>query len=163
MFLQLYKSLVRPSLEYGTQAWSVVYKKECIAIENTQRRATKIVKEISEKTYSERLKELGLPSLQYRRMRADMIEVYKIINSIDKVNKEKITPIVPSRTRGHRYKIFKRPVRLNVRRSSFSQRIVNTWNSLPDTVVTAETVNQFKSRLNTAWKGHILKFYPDCY
>ncbi|MES9905329.1 MAG: reverse transcriptase domain-containing protein [Sedimenticola sp.] len=163
MFLQLYKTLVRPHLEYGSQAWSVIYKKECITLENVQRRATKILRNISEKSYSERLKDLGIPSLEYRRVRADMVETYKIINNIDQVNKEKITPILQSRTRGHNYKIYKRQVRLNVRKCSFSQRIVNDWNSLPNEVVSADSLNQFKSRLNKAWKTKDIKFAPSCY
>ncbi len=92
-----------------------------------------------------------------------MVETFKIINNIDKVNKEKITPINRTNTRGHNYKIYKRQVRLNIRKTSFSQRIVNSWNSLPDTVVTSDTVNQFKSRLNNAWKTIDIKFAPDCY
>jgi hypothetical protein len=58
---------------------SVIYKKEAIQLENVQRRATKLIKNIQHKTYTQRLKYLGLPSLQYRRLRADMIETYKIV------------------------------------------------------------------------------------
>lgn len=163
MFLQLYKSLVRPHLEYGSQAWSVIYKKESVVLENVQRRATKLIKGICEKTYTQRLKDLGLPSLQYRRARADMVQVYKIINNIDQVDKDRITPIIQTRTRGHKYKIFKRQVRLDIRKYSFSQRVVNSWNELPETVVNAETLNQFKSRLNNAWKDIEIKFAPNCY
>ncbi len=76
-----------------------------------------------------------------------MVETFKIINNIDKVNKHKITPLATTHTRGHNYKIFKRQARLNARKSSFSQRIVNNWNSLPDNVVQAETVNNSKADL----------------
>jgi hypothetical protein len=44
MFLTLFKSIVRPHLEYGSNVWSVIYKKEAIQIENVHRRATKLVK-----------------------------------------------------------------------------------------------------------------------
>lgn len=130
---------------------------------NVQRRATRLIGSLSEKTYTERLIELGLPSLQYRRARADMVETYKIINDIDIVNKERITPTIQTRTRGHHHKIYKRQFRLDVRKNSFSQRIVNRWNSLPDDVVTATSVNQFKDRLNKTWKDIEIKFSPDCY
>ena len=67
IFLNLYKSLVRPHLEYATQIWSPLYKKDKITIENVQRRATRLVKSVKHLPYPERLKKLGLPTLDYRR------------------------------------------------------------------------------------------------
>jgi hypothetical protein len=61
----LKESIVRPHLEYGSSVWSVIYKKEAIQLENVQRRATKLIKNIQHKTYTQRLKHLGLPSLHY--------------------------------------------------------------------------------------------------
>ena len=89
MFLDLYKTLVRPHLEYATPVWTPLYKKDSIMLENVQRRAARLVKALSGLTYKERLLEIGLPSLEYRRLRAEMIEVYKIINQIDKINIDK--------------------------------------------------------------------------
>ena len=87
MFLNLFKSLVRPHLEYATIVWKPQFKKDMIAIENVQRKATRLLPCLKGKTYCERLKFLGLPTLEYRRERADMVQVYKIINEIDKVNR----------------------------------------------------------------------------
>jgi hypothetical protein len=100
MFLTLFKSIVRPYLEYGSNVWFVIYKKEAIQIENVHRRATKLVKNIQHLSYTERLKYLGLPSLQYRRLRADMVETFKILNNIDKVQHEYIFPISRTATMG---------------------------------------------------------------
>ena len=86
MFLCLYKSLVRPFLEYGTQVWLVIYKKEAVTLENVQRRATRLLPKIRNFSYKQRLKTLGLPTLQYRRLCADMIEVYRALNDIDIVD-----------------------------------------------------------------------------
>ena len=164
MFTTLYKSLVRPHLEYATSAWSVIYKKDAIQIENVQRRATKLLKRISNLPYSERLKECGLPTLQYRRLRADIIEVYKIINNIDNIDRNKLFPPSNARnTRGHTVKIQKKYCRTNIRKHSFSQRIVDTWNSLPQEVIEATSVNSFKNRLNKHWKDLQIKFSADCY
>ena len=59
--------------------------------------------------YTQRMKELGLPSLQYRRSRADMVEVFKIIKNIDKYDKDKLFTIQQtSRTRGHNQKSLKK-------------------------------------------------------
>ena len=126
-FLHLYKSLVRPHVEYSTPNWSPYYKKYRIMIENVQRRATKLVTSLKNYSYPERLKKLGLPTLEYRRERADLIQVFKILNKIDLVDKEKLFTIAEYRqTRGHPYKLFKRKSRLNIRANSFSNRVVNS-------------------------------------
>ena len=59
MLTTLYKSIVRPHLEYGSNIWSVMHTKEAIQIENVQRRATKLVKNIQHLSYSDRLRYLG--------------------------------------------------------------------------------------------------------
>ena len=164
MFLDLYKTLVRPHLEYATPIWTPLYKKDSIMLENVQRRATRLVKALSGLTYQERLLELGLPSLEYRRLRADVIEVYKIINQIDKINIDKFFTFAQNAgTRGHSRKLYKKRSRLNVRANTFSNRVVDVWNNLTESVVTAPTLNTFKSRLNKYWHGPHLKFNPSCY
>ena len=123
-----------------------------------------IGKSTARKTYSEHLKSLGLPSLQYRRLRNDMVQTYKIVRDIDIVDKDKLFTIVTeTRTRGHKYKLFKRRSRLNIRKNVFSNRVVNTWNNLPSSVVVTPSVNSFKSRLNRHWTYHPSKFNPPCY
>ena len=86
MFLTLYKTLVRPHIEYATVLWSPLYKKDRIIIENVQRRATRLVRSRNNLSCPERLRKLGLPALEYRRLRADIVQVYKILNNIDKVD-----------------------------------------------------------------------------
>lgn len=164
MFSNLYKSLIRPHLEYASPVWSPMYKKDMIALENVQRRATRLVKTLSNLSYPERLKSLGIPTLEYRRERADVIEVYKIINGIDKVNSEKFFQFATYRsTRGNQLKLFKKRARLNVRINAFSLRVIDSWNSLPNSVVLAPSLNSFKSRLNVHWRSHPRKFEPACY
>ena len=132
-------------------------------MENVQRRATKLIKNIQHKTYTQRLKYLGLPSLQYRRLRADMIETYKILNNIDKVQYEQILPLSQTTTRGHSKKLYKKNCRTNVRKYSFSQRVVDEWNKIPKKVIDSQTINTFKSLLNNHWKNLDIKFSPDIY
>ena len=76
--------MVRPHLEYASPIWSPLYKKDKIPTEKVQRRSLKGL------SYQERLKVLGLPTLEYRRDRADLIQVYKILHNIYKVDKEKL-------------------------------------------------------------------------
>jgi hypothetical protein len=106
---------------------------------------------------------LGLPTLQYRRIRADLVETYKIINNVDKVDCTNIFPIRKTNTRGHKHKILKKHCRTNRRKYSLSQRVVDHWNSLPDKVVEASSVNSFKSSINKHWRDYLLKFVPDFY
>ena len=164
MFLTLYKSIVRPHLEYITPVWSPQFKKEQKIIENVQRRATRMVKGLCEKPYHERLKFLGIPSLEYRRQRADMIQTYKIFQQIDKMNINALFPGPPntSRTRGNSLKIHKQHCRTNLRKHSFSQRVVGLWNNLPQSVVNAPSINSFKNQLNKNWVGGPEKFKPKC-
>ena len=114
--------------------------------------------------YSERLKALGLPTLEYRRERADMVKVYKILHDIDRFDKLKLFTLSSyASTRGHSLKLFKRRSRLSVRTSMFSNRVVEVWNSLPETVVMAPSLNSFKNRLNKAWNNYPSKFSAQCY
>ncbi|MEW8547283.1 MAG: reverse transcriptase domain-containing protein, partial [Candidatus Thiodiazotropha sp.] len=159
MFMNLYKSMVRPHLEYASVIWSPLYKKDKIVIENTQRRATRLVPSLKGLSYPERLRRLGLPTLEYRRERADVVEVYKILNNIDLVNKEKLFQMATYQaTRGHPLKLFKKRARLNMRANSFSVRVIDNWNNLPASVVMAPSLEAFKSRLNKHWQYHPAKF-----
>ena len=160
MFLTLYKSLIRPYLEYGSNVWSVMYRKEDVTIDNVQRRATKLVRSVSGFDYPTRLRKLGLPTLQYRRIRQDLIETYKILNNYNSVNFEQFFELNESSTRGHEKKLFKKHHNLKIRRNFFSQRIVDIWNNLPEEVITARSVNSFKGLLNNHWKNCYFKFCP---
>ncbi len=87
-----------------------------------------------------------------------MVEVFNILNGIDKADKDQIFQMnTDMRTRGHQMKLHKKQFRLDIRKHTFSQRVINTWNSLPANVVTAESVNQFKGRLNKHWKELSIK------
>ena len=112
MFLNLIKSLVRLHLEYATSVWSPMYKKDSITLENVQRRAKLLVKSLSGRTYEDKLKTLGLPTLEYRRLRADVIQVYKILNQIDQVDIDKFFTMSDVKTRVNSLNIFKPPSQL---------------------------------------------------
>ena len=95
-------------MKYSTAVCPPLLIKDKIAIENMQRRATKRIHGLSELTYHERLLKLGLPPLEYRRLRADLIQTYKIVNNIDNIsNKTMFVTNNKSNTRGHSKKIVK--------------------------------------------------------
>ena len=122
-------------------------------IESVQRRATKLIPEFKDKTYEQRLKELRLFSMEYRRLRGDMIQVYKILNKIDRVEPNEFFKMCPNSTRGHSKKLFKQRCQKDVRKFAFSQRIVDNWNSLTEEIVISESLNIFKSRLDKHWQA----------
>jgi len=158
----LYKSLVRPLVEYAQTVVHPLYKKEEDCLEKVQRRATKQMKGMKEKQYQERLKELKLPTLRYRRQRADMLQTYRILHRIDDMEEEKFfSREQDRRTRGHSLKLKKGHVRTNARQKAFSQRVVEPWNSLSEEVVTSKDVNMFKTRLEKYWKDKPEKFEYD--
>ena len=83
VFQTLYTTFVRPHLEYAQSVWQPRLRRSINLIEGVQRRATKLIKPILNLTYSERLKRLNLPSLEFRRLFCDMVQIYKHIHIYD--------------------------------------------------------------------------------
>ena len=79
-FVKIYKTMVRSHLEYAVSVWSPSSKGAIDDLERVQRRATKMIRHCHDMPYKDRLKYLNLPTLAYRRIRGDMIEVYKILS-----------------------------------------------------------------------------------
>ena len=147
IMVRLYKALVRPKLEYCVQAWCPYLKKDSNKLERVQARATRLIKDCRNLGYEDRLKYTGLTTLSERRIRGDLIEVFKILKGLSKVDYSTWFKLSDNnRTRGHDYRLVKSRSRLDIRKHFFSQRVVNEWNSLPNEVVEAETVNTFKNR-----------------
>ena len=86
IIIQLYKSLVRPRLEYCVQAWCPHLRKEIDLLEKVQRRATRLIYSLHDLPYYDRLKRLKLTTLATRRVRGDLIEVFKIIKGFEEVD-----------------------------------------------------------------------------
>ena len=106
-------------------------------IENVQRKYTKHIKGLQNVSYEERLNIIKLPSIEYRQLRGDMIQVYKIAHNF--YDPESTTSIFKfatnSRLRGHLFKINKQFTKTSKYKKFFSNRVVNKWNGLPHEVV----------------------------
>ena len=136
----LYKALVRPHLEYANVVWGPNYIGDCDSMERVQRRVTKCVQDLSSLEYDERLVTLKLPTLSYQRHRADMIMVYNILqgNVILQPGLFFHQNLL-SVTRGHNFKLFKPHAQKNARSKFFSVRTINSWNNLPNYVVSSNS------------------------
>ena len=151
-FSILYKTYVRPHMEFCIQAWSPYLQKDIKCMEKIQRRATKMVYGFRDTSYDDRLKILGLPSLENRRRRGDLMEVFKILTDRENINKEQFFKFSEfSHLRGHSLKLSKQRSTRQVRQNFFSQRVVNTWSKPPSKVISSTSVNMFKNRLDDHW------------
>ena len=143
--LVLYKTLIRPILDYGNTIWFPTLKKDIRAIENVQRRLTRLLPELSHLSYEERLRTLNLSTLHYRRYRMDMIQVFKILNNIDDVKMEGMFEYSDLNTRGHSKKLNKPRALKSYRMHSFCIRTIEKWNDLTEDMVNSATVLSFKT------------------
>jgi len=147
--LQLYKATIRPILEYGSPVWSPWKKKQIIQIEQLQRRFTKLIDGMGGLSYNQRLEKLNLPTLQYRRRREQLIQVYKLLHGHYEADSTKFFQKDEfGVTRGHSWKLQTKRARLCPRANFFSVEIVKTWNSLPEAVVSSCTLNSFKNGID---------------
>jgi len=102
--------------------------------------------------YEDRLKDLKLWSLEDRRIRADLIEVFKITHGLSSLTVDTFFVFdTNSRTRGHPWKLKKRRTNTDLRYHFFSERVINWWNKLDSATVCATSVNSFKNRLHRMW------------
>ena len=148
IMVRLYKTLVRPHVEYCTAVWSPHYQKDKELIEKIQHRFTKMIPKVKHLSYEDRIRVLRLWTLEERRNRADLIQVFKMYRGLAEPKFEDFFELdVRSRTRGHPAKIVKHRCETLIRQKFFSERVVNSWNRLDTETVLASSVDQFKGRL----------------
>ena len=153
--IAFHKSLVRPHLEYCVQAWRPHNQKDIDNLERVQRRMTKMINGMGEDEYSVRLSKTKLLSLEMRRLRSDLIEVFKIMHNLEGVKREDFFQLrTATGRRGHSLTILKQHCRLNERKYFFTHRVVDTWNKLSEDTVNSKTVNSFKNQIDPWFKQH---------
>jgi hypothetical protein len=158
VIVKLYQQYVLPHLEYCIQVWCPPYCKDIDLLERVQRRALRMITGFSHITYEERLKETGLLSLSDRRKMLDQLEVHKIVNSLDCLDKQKFfsfsSDIHDANTRhAGNEKLAVLRTRLDIRKNFFTSRSVLLWNELPLEIRQTHSHASFKQKLKEYYKS----------
>lgn len=157
-FTRLYKVYVRPHLQYCSSAWSPYTVADKELLENVQRRAVRMISNL-QGSYEQKLRVLGLTTLEENRVRGDMVEMYKMMTGKGKVDFRDWFQLAPSRegagntrgSTGYLNVMVSPQSNSEVRRNFFSHRCPRLWNSLPDSVKMVNTVDGFKA----AYDDHV--------
>ena len=150
--IQLYKSLVRPYLEYCVLAWRPYLTQDIDMLEKVQHRATKVVYGFYDLTYEQRLGRFDITTLESHRLREDLIEIFKIVNGFDQVDYLKLYYLSTTGLRDHNLKLFKPSFKHNVGKYIFSNRIIGSYNLLTQDIIECQSLNNFKKKLDRLFK-----------
>ena len=152
LILPLYKYLVHIHLEHAVQFWSQNLRRDIDKIEKIPRRATKIIPEIRNHNYHQRIHDIDLISLVQRRPRGQLIEAFKYVNRFTTASAWGLFDYdINDRTRINKAKHIVKHFNTSVAQHFYPIKITTTWIALSSEVVISRTVNSFKNSLDKHW------------
>ncbi|BHF82677.1 hypothetical protein SprV_0802581600 [Sparganum proliferum] len=149
-FVKVFRTFVRPQLEFAIQAWKPWTSKDLSILEKVQRRATKLVSGQGSLPYETRLSNLGLFPLSYRQLRGDLIQTFRILrgHGCCLVPADFFELATTTNLRGHPLQLRVTGAKLDIRKFFFSNRVIEAWNALPADFVMSTSVEAFKRKLD---------------
>jgi len=145
--------MLQVHLEYSVQAWTPHFRKDINLIEGVQRRASKLITSLKDKMYEGRLRLVNLQTLVTRRVRGDLIKVFKMFKVFENLDPCMFFRLNTVPTRGYSLILIRPWCHFDVRQYSFAHRVIDIWNSLDESIIACDTINGFKGRIDKLLYG----------
>ena len=152
-FVSLYKTYVRPHLEFAAPVWNPWLAKDVELLEKVQKKFVRNISGLKGKTYAEKLSEIGLLSLEKRRVYLELVETFKIIKGLTNIDRSELFELCGDSERRHTratncpLNIILKRSHLDIRKHFYTNRVVNSWNNLPNEIKESVSLISFKKTL----------------